>query len=232
MLRARLRLTDEADPRVRLERVRAHLLECRADTEGALPLIAQLLGIPPEAGYSPIALHPLTQKQRTLEILQTLLLSPAERRPTLLMIEDAHWVDPTTLELAGALLERLQGSRLLVLLSARPTFHQPWPPRESLIGLTVSDVRYLGSQPWPFPRSLMVGFHAVGDPEQEFAFSDGEIAEADWFTRGEVREALANGDWSSLDSAPRVRNDSPPRLLLPGSISIAREIIESWAAQD
>ena len=46
------------------------------------------------------------------------------------------------------------------------------------IGLTVRDVRYLGSQPWPFPRSLMVGFHAIGDPEQEFAFNDGEIAEA------------------------------------------------------
>ena len=46
------------------------------------------------------------------------------------------------------------------------------------IGLTVRDVRYLGSQPWPFPRSLMVGFHAIGDPEQEFSFNDGEIAEA------------------------------------------------------
>jgi NAD+ diphosphatase len=90
------------------------------------------------------------------------------------------------------------------------------------IGLAVSDVRYLGSQPWPFPRSLMVGFHAVGDPEQEFVFSDGEIAEAAWFTRDEVRAALADGDWSS---------DSPSRLLLPGSISIAREIIESWAEQ-
>ena len=89
------------------------------------------------------------------------------------------------------------------------------------IGLTVSDVRYLGSQPWPFPRSLMVGFHAIGDPEQEFVFSDGEIAEADWFTRAEVRAALSDGDWSS---------DSTSRLLLPGSISIAREIIESWVA--
>lgn len=89
------------------------------------------------------------------------------------------------------------------------------------IGLAVSDVRYLGSQPWPFPRSLMVGFHAIGDPEQEFVFSDGEIAEADWFTRAEVRSALEDGDWSS---------DSPSRLLLPGSISIAREIIESWVA--
>ena len=88
------------------------------------------------------------------------------------------------------------------------------------IGLTVTDVEYLGSQPWPFPRSLMVGFHAIGDPEQEFAFNDGEIAEAAWFTRAEVREALEQGDWSS---------DSQSRLLLPGSISIAREIIESWA---
>jgi NAD+ diphosphatase len=91
------------------------------------------------------------------------------------------------------------------------------------IGLSVTDVRYLGSQPWPFPRSLMVGFHAIGDPEQEFSFNDGEIAEAGWFTRAEVREALDHGDWSS---------DSPSRLLLPGSISIAREIIESWAALD
>jgi NAD+ diphosphatase len=89
------------------------------------------------------------------------------------------------------------------------------------IGLTVSDIRYLGSQPWPFPRSLMVGFHAIGDPEQEFVFSDGEIAEAEWFTRAEVRAALSDGDWSS---------DSTSRLLLPGSISIAREIIESWVA--
>lgn len=88
------------------------------------------------------------------------------------------------------------------------------------VGLDVTDVTYLGSQPWPFPRSLMVGFHALGDPEQEFAFRDGEIAEAAWFTRAEVRAALGEGDWSS---------QSESRLLLPGTISIAREIIESWA---
>lgn len=91
------------------------------------------------------------------------------------------------------------------------------------VGLDVTDVQYLGSQPWPFPRSLMVGFHALGDPEQPFAFNDGEIVEAQWFTRAEIRKALENGDWSS---------DSSSRLLLPGSISIAREIIESWAALD
>jgi NAD+ diphosphatase len=91
------------------------------------------------------------------------------------------------------------------------------------IGLAVRDVRYLGSQPWPFPRSLMVGFHAIGDPDQKFSFHDGEIAEAAWFTRGEVRAALQAGDWSSA---------SESKLLLPGSVSIARVIIESWAELD
>jgi NAD+ diphosphatase len=97
------------------------------------------------------------------------------------------------------------------------------------IGLTVSDVRYLGSQPWPFPRSLMVGFHALGDPAEDFSFNDGEIAEAAWFTRDEVRAALDAGDWTSAANS-KLLADS--KLLLPGSISIARTIIESWAALD
>ena len=90
------------------------------------------------------------------------------------------------------------------------------------VGLSVRDVRYLGSQPWPFPRSLMVGFHALADPGQPFSFNDGEIVEARWFTRAEVRTALAAGDWADAGS-------SDSELLLPGSVSIAREIIESWA---
>ncbi|MFD4366363.1 NAD(+) diphosphatase [Rhodococcus sp. NPDC058521] len=89
------------------------------------------------------------------------------------------------------------------------------------VGLDVEDVRYLGSQPWPFPRSVMIGYAAVGDPEAPLVFADGEIAEAHWFTRDEVRAALEAGDWTSTADA---------RLLLPGSISIARGILESWSA--
>ncbi|MFC9439466.1 NAD(+) diphosphatase [Nocardia sp. NPDC057030] len=92
------------------------------------------------------------------------------------------------------------------------------------VGVDVRDISYLGSQPWPFPRSLMLGFSALGDPAQPLVFSDGEIAEAHWFTRAEVREALSAGDWSAQGTGAR--------LLLPGSISIARTIMESWAALD
>lgn len=133
-----------------------------------------------------------------------------------------------------------------VLLARQPS----WPPRmfsvlagfveagESLetcvvreireeVGVDVSDVRYLGSQPWPFPRSVMLGFAAVADPAAALTFADGEIAEAHWFTREQVRRALGAGDWASAST-----QSSESELLLPGSISIARVMVESWAAAD
>ncbi|WP_024795488.1 NAD(+) diphosphatase [Tomitella biformata] len=91
------------------------------------------------------------------------------------------------------------------------------------VGVQVSDVRYLGSQPWPFPRSVMLGFHATGDPSTPLVFSDGEIGEAEWFTRAQVRASLAQGDWA---------DDGQTRPMLPGSVSIARGILEAWAALD
>ncbi|WP_067681476.1 NAD(+) diphosphatase [Nocardia miyunensis] len=97
------------------------------------------------------------------------------------------------------------------------------------VGLDVRDIRYLGSQPWPLPRSLMLGFAALADPDQPLVFSDGEITEAHWFTRDEVRTALAAGAWGSVTGTTTAGADEH-RLLLPGSISIARSIVESWAA--
>lgn len=88
------------------------------------------------------------------------------------------------------------------------------------VGVDVRDVRYLGSQAWPFPRSMMIAFSALADPDGPLRPADGEIAEAMWVTRAELRRALASGDWSA-SGAP---------LLLPGKVSIARSMLESWAA--
>ncbi|CCH28278.1 NAD(+) diphosphatase [Actinosynnema sp. NPDC047251] len=85
------------------------------------------------------------------------------------------------------------------------------------VGVAVSAIGYLGSQPWPFPRSLMVGFQAVGDPGEPLRLADGEIAQAKWVTRAEVRQALA------------VPGSVPDLLLAPGA-SIAYRMIQSWAA--
>ncbi|WP_238422519.1 NAD(+) diphosphatase [Gordonia sp. 'Campus'] len=98
------------------------------------------------------------------------------------------------------------------------------------VGIVVREPRYLGSQPWPFPRSLMLGFAALGDPADELAFLDGEIGDAQWFHRDEVRDALSRGDgWSRVDAPTE---SDAPRLRLPGSISIARSMIEAWASHE
>jgi NAD+ diphosphatase len=87
------------------------------------------------------------------------------------------------------------------------------------VAVPVRGVTYLGSQAWPFPRSLMVGFQAVADADAPVRPAQGEIAEAKWVTRAELREALAAGDWAGEGS-----------LRLPGHVSIARAMLEAWAA--
>jgi NAD+ diphosphatase len=87
------------------------------------------------------------------------------------------------------------------------------------VGVEVSGIRYLGSQPWPFPRSLMLGFAASADSNQQIRLQDGEIEEARWVDRAEVREALA------AETAGKSH-----WLGLPGPTSIARRMLESWAA--
>lgn len=106
------------------------------------------------------------------------------------------------------------------------------------IGVHVTDVSYLGSQPWPFPRSLMVGFAARAEPGAELRPRDGEIEEAHWYDRAAVRAMIAAEDPAVADNwgsaAPVVgRGDgSAFNVVLPGPVSIARRMIEGWAAQE
>jgi NAD+ diphosphatase len=81
----------------------------------------------------------------------------------------------------------------------------------------VRHCRYLGSQPWPFPGALMLGFSAVAEPDPPQV--DGELEDARWFTFDEIDAALA-----------RDGNDDGAGLLLSPSISIARALIEHWHA--
>ncbi len=78
-------------------------------------------------------------------------------------------------------------------------------------GITVSQIRYLGSQPWPMPRSLMLGFRALASGDLDIHVDRDEIAEARWFSREGLRRALAANE-----------------VLLPPPVSIAHRIIESW----
>jgi NAD+ diphosphatase len=78
-------------------------------------------------------------------------------------------------------------------------------------GIVVDTPRYLGSQPWPMPQSLMLGFRADAQGSQEIKVDANEIAEANWYSRADLTAAVASGE-----------------LLLPPPVSIAHRIIESW----
>jgi NAD+ diphosphatase len=78
-------------------------------------------------------------------------------------------------------------------------------------GITVDHVSYLGSQPWPMPRSLMLGFRALAGGDLRITVDAEEIAEARWFSRDELRQSLEARE-----------------LGLPPAVSIARQIIEAW----
>ncbi len=77
-------------------------------------------------------------------------------------------------------------------------------------GIVVGEMAYLGSQPWPFPSSLMLGYHALAETSDVVVDGE-EIVEARWFSREELRAACASGE-----------------VALPPAVSIARRLIERW----
>jgi NAD+ diphosphatase len=111
------------------------------------------------------------------------------------------------------------------------------------VGVRVTDVSYLGSQPWPFPRSLMLGFAARAEPGAELRPRAGEIEEAHWFDRAAVRQMIA-AEAASKDGGDRWLARPPDadaaggdsargtafEVVLPGPVSIARRMVEGWVA--
>jgi class 3 adenylate cyclase len=92
----------------------------QANGRNAAPLIADLLGLDGSARYAALAITPEAQRTRTLEALVHQLLGLAARQPVLLILEDAHWIDPTTLELSEQCLDMISDARVLMLLTSRP----------------------------------------------------------------------------------------------------------------
>jgi NAD+ diphosphatase len=82
-------------------------------------------------------------------------------------------------------------------------------------GIVTRDPVFVASQPWPFPASLMLGFHAVSDGGEPRA-TDGELEEVRWLGRDAIQEAIDGGD---------------PGFQLPPPVSIARFLVDRWAAR-
>jgi NAD+ diphosphatase len=90
------------------------------------------------------------------------------------------------------------------------------------VGVRVTDVAYVASQAWPYPGSLMLGFEAIADPDDPLELDPTEIAAARWFTRAEIRAALAIIDSNGV---------APVEPGLPMASSIAYRLIRGWTGR-
>jgi len=104
----------------------------------SVAVLASLLSLPTEGRHPPLSLSPEAQRKRTFEALQMLIAETAERRPLVLVIEDLHWVDASTLELLGLLFEEISALPLLLVGTCRPDFQPPWGSRLHLTSLALN----------------------------------------------------------------------------------------------
>ncbi|HEX6011758.1 MAG TPA: AAA family ATPase [Geminicoccaceae bacterium] len=116
----------EQPPDGRLDRLDALVKAAGGEPATASPVLAALLRLPTGARYPVLDLSPQQQKRRTFEVLINRYVGLSRRRPVLMVIEDVHWLDPTTKELLEALIERIVAVPILLVGTLRPGFDPPF----------------------------------------------------------------------------------------------------------
>src|SRR5262245_8128659 len=135
--RVALRFEREESPEQKRRKLEGFVVQYGLPLAEAVPLLAALLSLPLGADYAPLAVSPEQQKQQTLHALLTILLRIAAQQPVLFVMEDLHWVDPTTLEWLSLLVDQGPTARILALCTFRPGFSPPWTGRSHLTQVTV-----------------------------------------------------------------------------------------------
>jgi predicted ATPase/class 3 adenylate cyclase len=133
-----LRFDREESPQQKIGKLEGFVVQYGLPLAEAVPLLAALLSLPLPADYAPLTMSPEQQKQQTLHVLLTILLRIAAQQPVLFVMEDLHWVDPSTLEMLSLLVDQGPTARILALFTFRPDFASPWAGRAHLTQLTVN----------------------------------------------------------------------------------------------
>ncbi|MBN9507738.1 MAG: AAA family ATPase [Alphaproteobacteria bacterium] len=134
-------------------------------------LIAAMLSVPAGAGYPPPDANPQRQRERTVAVLERRLIGMTRRQPVLMLLEDAHWADPSTLDLIESGLRQLATSRALLVVSARPEFTASWIGRPEVTVLTLSRLNRR--------QASALAAQAAGERPLAPALLHGVVAQAD-----------------------------------------------------
>ena len=151
-------LSHDDTPQVKLDKLDA-LLKRTSTSKQDAALFADMLSLPNDGRYPTLELTPEQRRQQTFEALSLQIEALASSRPVLMILEDAHWADPTSLEAFGQTVDQIASLPVLLIVTFRPEFAPPWIGRSHVTALTINrlperDVRAMidrvvGNKPLP-----------------------------------------------------------------------------------
>ena len=130
-------LAHDDTPQAKLDKLNAVLEQTSTSIEDAA-LFAQMLSLPNDGRYPLLDLTPQQRRQRTLEALTAQASKLATQRPVLMIFEDAHWADPTSLELLNLTVDRIKTVSALLIVTFRPEFKAPWVENSHVTSVTLN----------------------------------------------------------------------------------------------
>jgi AAA ATPase-like protein len=110
----------------KLAKLEAVLSQAVPSAHDVMPLFAAMLSLPIDERYRPLTLSPEKQRAKTIEALGDQLVGLARRQAMFLTFEDAHWADPTSIDVLTDIVHRIANHRVLVVITCRPEFVPPW----------------------------------------------------------------------------------------------------------
>ena len=121
----------------KLDKLDALLAQSSTNAQDAT-LLADMLSLPNDGRYPALDLTPQQRRQRTLEALVAQVAALSRQKPLLMVFEDAHWTDPTSLELFSRIVEKVPTLQVLLIVTFRPDFDPPWIGRPYVTALTLN----------------------------------------------------------------------------------------------
>jgi class 3 adenylate cyclase/tetratricopeptide (TPR) repeat protein len=125
-------------PAQKIDKLATLLAQTGAASDAAVSLFSDLMSLPPDGRFAPLDLSPAQRKAATIAAFVDYVTRFAEETPILFLLEDAHWIDPTTVELITQLIDAISSARVLAIVTARPDFASPWAGRAHATQLTLS----------------------------------------------------------------------------------------------
>jgi predicted ATPase/class 3 adenylate cyclase len=126
-------------PTQKIQKLETLLTRTGGGVDVSVPLFADLMSLPANGRWSPPGdFSPQQRKAATIGAFIKHVTRLAEQSPVLFLLEDAHWIDPTTIELMGQIIDAIEPARVLAIVTARPEFVSPWTGRAHATQLTLN----------------------------------------------------------------------------------------------